>query len=259
MPCLSPNFRRWLWLCLWPLASLQAAGDDALLTALLTDHVSDEGVDYAALEVDPRLPRYLEQLAATDPATLPDDRARLALWINAYNAYTLKLVADAYPVYSIHDIGSGRVLGWLLQRTPWDIRFARVGGQDYTLNEIEHEILRKQFSEPRLHFAIVCAARSCPPLRREAYAAARLDAQLADQARQFLRQGADNHFDLAARRARLSAIFSWFKDDFGGSDTALLKFIAPYAPPDVSADLAGQAAEWVVEYADYNWALNGRP
>lgn len=227
---------------------------------MLSDHVHDGRVDYAAVGTDPRLPRYLAQLDATDPAGLPTEAARLALWINAYNAYTLQLVADAYPVASIRDVsGSSRLLGWLLKRTPWDIRFARVGGVEYTLNEIEHEVLRKRFHEPRLHFAIVCAAVSCPPLRSEAYVPGKLESQLADQARQFLRAGPGNAFDGERRVARLSAIFSWFQEDFGGSDATVLAFVAPYAPEAVQADLAAHSTVWQVKYSDYDWALNGRP
>lgn len=241
----------------WSVPGLAAASDHALFSAVLADHVRDGRVDYAALRHDARLSRYLAQLADTSPDELASEAERLALWINAYNAYTLKLVADDYPVKSIHDLGTGgRILGWLLNRTPWDIRFAVVGGRTLTLNEIEHEILRPQFEEPRLHFAIVCAAVSCPPLRAEAYQADRLDAQLDDQGRRFLRDGVRNQFDVAGRRARLSPIFSWFAEDFGKTDAAVLRYVSRFAPPDVGRELAAGADRWSVSATDYDWSLN---
>ena len=232
--------------------------DHALFSTVLRDHVIAGRVDYAALKTDSRLADYLAQFAVVDPATLPDESARLAYWINAYNAFTLKLVADAYPVKSIHDLGTGgRIIGFLIKRTPWDIRFANIAGRKMTLNEIEHEVIRKQFDEPRIHFAIVCAAVSCPPLRSEAYVPERLDAQLEEQTRLFLRDGVNNRFDLANLKARLSPIFNWFKADFGGTDRTVLEFVAPYAPPDAAASLHQEAGSWDLSYTDYDWSLNG--
>lgn len=245
-------------LCLVP-PGLRAANaiDHTLFSALLHDHVVAGRVDYAALKTDSRLADYLAQYAVVDPAALPDEAARLAYWINAYNAFTLKLVADAYPVKSIHELGiGGRIIGFLIKRTPWDIRFANIAGRKMTLNEIEHEVIRKQFDEPRIHFAIVCAAVSCPPLRSEAYFPERLDAQLEEQTRLFLRDGVNNRFDLANRKARLSPIFSWFKEDFGGTDLAVIEFTASFAPPEVSADLEGRPADWTLAFSDYDWSLN---
>lgn len=122
--------------------------DHRLFSQVLTAHVGDGRVDYAALKTDPRLDRYLAQLAATDPEQLPDDNARLAFWLNAYNAYTLKLIVDRQPLKSITKIGTGGlVLGSVLKTTAWDIRFAEVGGKKLTLNEIEHEITRRKFKD----------------------------------------------------------------------------------------------------------------
>ena len=234
-----------------------ASIDHALFTEVLAAHVENGLVDYAALKTESRLDRYLARLDATDPALLSTEAEQLAFWINAYNAYTLKLVADHYPVESIHDIGTGgRIIGWLIKRTPWDIRFAGVGGKEMTLNEIEHEVLRKRFREPRIHFAIVCAAISCPPLRAEAYGAERLDGQLDEQARQFLNDRRSNRFDLKTARATLSPIFSWFSEDFGPNDRAVIAFVAPYLKPSYAALMAEQPAAWSIRYSDYDWALN---
>ena len=237
-----------------------ASIDHALFTEVLAAHVRSGLVDYVALKTEPRLDRYLAQLDATDPDSLPTEAEQLAFWINAYNAYTLKLVADHYPVHSIHEIGTGgRIIGWLLKRTPWDVRFAKVGGKEMTLNEIEHEVLRKRFQEPRIHFAIVCAAISCPPLRAEAYVAERLDGQLDEQARQFLNDQRSNRFDLKTARATLSPIFSWFREDFGPNDQAVIEFVAPYLKPSYAALIETQPSAWRIRYSDYDWALNEQP
>ena len=242
---------RSLWLgglALLPVSSV--AFDHSLFTQVLAEHVDNGLVDYRMIKSDRNFDRYLSKLATTDPSALSSPSEQIAFWINAYNAYTLRLVADAYPVDSIHDIGTGgRIIGHLLKKTPWDIEMAEVGGQKLTLNHIEHEILRKQFTEPRIHFALVCAAVSCPPLRSEAYVAARLDEQLDDQARIFLADPTKNRFDSSKRRAELSAIFSWFKEDFGGSDGSVLAFVNPYVKPAIDA-------KWALRQTDYDWSLN---
>lgn len=234
-----------------------AGANHQLFSAVLAEVVADGRVDYAALQNERRLDQYLDQLDGTNPAEYTTEAERLALWINSYNAYTLKLVADDYPIKSIHDLGTGgRIIGWLLNRSPWDIRFAKVGGKEYTLNEIEHEILRVRFDEPRIHFAIVCAAVSCPPLRAEAYFPERLDGQLDEQAKIFLNDPRSNRFDRAAKEAELSPIFSWFKKDFGGSDESTLKFVVPFLNEKTAAALRRDGFEWDVSSSHYDWSLN---
>ncbi len=250
------RFRLLLCLCL-AAHSLEAAVDHNLFTELLADHVAAGRVDYASLQDDSRLDQYLAGFSKTDPTSLPDEASRLAFWINAYNAFTLKLVAQEYPVDSIHDLGTGgRIIGWLLNRTPWDIRFAEIGDRTYTLNEIEHDILRVEFEEPRIHFAIVCAAVSCPPLRSEAYLPDRLEEQLAEQIHGFLHDVHSNRFDRGSRTATLSPIFSWFKKDFGSKEVALLAFVAPYLDPETKTSIQRDTAEWNVDYSVYDWSLN---
>ncbi len=237
-----------------------AAPDDALFTELLKDRVDDRGlVDYAALKGDERLSCYLATVAATDPAKLPNADVQLAFWINAYNAYTLKLIADKYPVKSINDLATGgKYIGYLIGKTPWDIKFAEIGGGRVTLNYIEHEVIRKQFKEPRIHFALVCAAMSCPPLRREAYVADRLDAQLTDQAVIFIQDKTHNRFDVGARRAELSKVFDWFKEDFGTKDEAVIAYAGRFALPADREALSGGASNWKLDYTHYDWALNAQ-
>lgn len=232
------------WLSLWivllcsPLWT--AAPDFGAYNALLHDQVRAGQVDYAALKADPRLAATVATIAATDPATITDRDARLAFWLNAYNALTLKLVADHYPVISIRDIAGGQ---------PWDQSVVTLaGGRTLTLNQIEHDIIRPVFKEPRVHFALVCAAVSCPPLRSEAYVADRLDAQLDDQAKTFVNDPFKNR--LGTHSLRLSAIFQWFAVDFGGSEAAVVRFITSWMPEAPSPDAT-------VSYIKYDWRLNG--
>ena len=140
-----------------PFAALaEPAPDHALFSQVLAAHVRDGRVDYLALRADARLPRYLAQLAATDPAALATDAERLAFWLNAYNAYTLQLIVEKQPAQSITELGKGGlVLGQVFKTTAWDLPFALVGGKKLTLNQIEHETIRAQFKDARAHFALV--------------------------------------------------------------------------------------------------------
>lgn len=244
-------------LCLVAALPLFASPDHALLTEILTAHVKGGRVDYAGLKSDTRLPRYLAQLAATDPAALGSEEEQLAFWLNAYNAFTLQLVVERQPASSITEIGSGGlVLGSLLKTTAWDIRFAEVGGKKYTLNEIEHDIVRRRFKDSRAHFALNCASASCPVLRPEAYRAGQLNAQLEEQARQFLGSDARNRFDLATKTASLSSIFSWYARDFGRDERAVLLEVARHAPDDVRRSIEADPAAWKITYLAYDWSLN---
>ena len=236
---------------------LRAAADHSLFTQVLAAHVRDGRVDYAALRSDPRLPRYLAQLAATDPAALATDADRLALWLNAYNAYTLQLIVEKQPEKSITEIGrGGLVLGQIFKTTAWDLPIAVVGGKKFTLNQIEHETIRARFKDARAHFALNCASGSCPVLRVEAYEAGKLESQLDEQAELFLRDSARNQFDLAKKTARLSQIFSWYGGDFGAGPHAALLAAAKYAAPEVRRAIEAAPADWRVEFLAYDWSLN---
>ncbi len=261
MPPLRATFRRLgftaccLAAALWGRAT--ESPDDALYSALLNEHVQGDAVDYRAIAQDERLDRYLAQLASFDPADLPSRDAQLALWINAYNAYTLKLITSVHPVDTIRRITAlGETTADPDDGRPWDIRFARVGGQDYTLEEIEHDIIRPRFRDGRIHFALVCAAHSCPKLRAEAYTGARLEAQLNDQGRWFLAHR--NQIDGRRRQAQLSQIFNWFADDFGPTPAARLDFIADFVTSDLARSLRNDPERWTISYADYDWSLNDR-
>ena len=226
-------------------------------TAILSAYVKDGGVDYKSLRKDPRLKEYCDQLAQTDPQTLPSDKARLAFWINAYNAYTLKLICENYPIKSINDLSFGGLyLGTVLKKTIWDKPVALIDHQLMTLNTIEHKIIRPLFKDPRVHFALVCGARSCPPLRSEAYEEDKLDDQLNDQGRRFLNSGDKNTFDPERKVAYVSSIFSWFARDFGRQKKDLLLFLSQFVPEDIARAIKKEPGQWKIRYKAYDWSLN---
>jgi hypothetical protein len=215
---------------------------------VLKQFVKDGLVNYSALQKDPKALRdYLGQIAAVGESQFNHwtQSQQLALLINLYNAATLDLIVRHYPIASIKKIGS-------LLKGPWDQPVVNLFGKTITLNHLEHQILRKKYNEPRIHFAIVCAALGCPPLRAEAYTADVLEAQLADQARTFLDTKAKNRVDLEKRVVFLSPIFKWFAEDF--EKQTVLKFIAPYYPADVQKEL--NKGGFKIRYTDYDWALN---
>lgn len=217
-----------------------------LWTELLQAHVSPEGnVDYPGFMADSaKLQQYLDTLSANHPdAETWKENERLAYWINAYNAFTVELILQHYPIASINDIKRWNIP---FLNTPWTIKFIEIGGKQYDLDAIEHKILRKEFEEPRIHFAIVCASVSCPPLRREAYVSDSIDTQLNDQARQFINDPERN--ELNADNPQLSSIFNWFKGDFTEGQT-LIEYINNYAQQPINDDAD-------IDYKDYNWGLN---
>jgi hypothetical protein len=231
--------------------------DHAAWTALLERYVHDGEVDYGSWKRDGAVPlvTYLAALGAVRPAEYAawSGPERLAYWINAYNAFTIQLILDHYPLRSIRAIG---VLPGAVFRTSF-IALPGLRKDKLSLNDLEHEILRKQFGEPRIHFAIVCASRGCPKLRARAYRAADLDRSLDEAARAFIRDGARNRYDAAARTLHLSSIFKWFRGDFERAAGSLVAFVARYAEPTVAAALAATPPPRV-EFLDYDWSLNGR-
>jgi len=217
--------------------------------ALLEAHVLDGGVDYLGFKRDEeKLAAYLAQLDAIDPDRL-ESAERLAFYINAYNAYTVKLILENFqdnrPVASIKKIGG-------FFSSPWSIRLVRIGGRLLTLDNIEHDIIRPQFRDPRIHFAINCAARSCPPLRGEAYVGERLERQLDDSTAAFLND--PNATFVAGNVLHLSKIFDWFSEDFG-DDAA--SFIARYARGELAAAIKAAGPSLRLKFLPYDWSLNG--
>lgn len=230
-----------------------------IFTEILQAYVYQGEVDYPDLCKDGRLEVYLAQLAAANPDTIADSNSRLAFWLNAYNAYTLKIICDNYPVKSINDLSFGGLyIGAVLKKTVWDKKFVVIDHEKMSLNHIEHDIIRKQFSDPRIHFALVCAAKSCPPLRSEAYEGCKLDRQLDDQGKIFFSEEKKNYFELKQRIAHLSKILDWYQKDFGKNKEDVLLYITRFLPDKLAADIRAHSKEWKVKYTDYDWSLNNR-
>jgi uncharacterized protein DUF547 len=226
----------------------------SLWNTVLQEFVRDGAVDYARLKAgDGPLRSYLDNLREIPVEkfdALPRAE-RLAYWINAYNAFTVRLILDHYPVKSIKDIGG-------LFRSPFGKEFIELRNlrpKSLSLDDIEHGILRPEFAEPRVHFAIVCASKGCPPLRSEAFRADVLEAQLDDQARRFLADRGKNRVDVGAKTLHLSPIFKWFREDFEKSAGSVPKFVARFLDEKTAAAIGDG---WEIEYTDYDWTLNGK-
>jgi hypothetical protein len=229
--------------------------DHSAFDRLLKENVDGRGlVDYDAFARSPDFRRYLDQLARADLRPLPRAE-QLALWINAYNAYTIELINRHGERRSIRNIN--RTLGLIRGKGPWSEPLAGVAGTNYTLDQIEHEIILPRFQEPRIHFALVCAAIGCPPLRREAFTGDRLDRQLEEQARAFLIDNPTrNRVEIATRTVHLSPIFRWYATDFGRNDTALGRYLARYVTGPERELL--ESGRFRIEYTHYDWSLNSQ-
>jgi hypothetical protein len=210
---------------------------------LLRAHVRDGAVDYDAMRSGPG---FAETVAAIAGASLDGAERidRLVFLINAYNVLAAKGILD------------GRSPRTALGKWKFFYRDRyRVAGDEISLNALEHELIRP-LGEPRIHFAIVCASASCPPLRSEAYTPARLDEQLDTNSRLFINDPSRNAFDLERGEARVSKIFKWFAEDFGSTDEAVQRYLAAFVDdPEVAAKL--QAGSFRIRYLAYDWSLNG--
>lgn len=213
---------------------------------LLQKHVDDDGfVDYKGFINDKKtFESYLNLLSKNAPSEKWSKNDEMAYWINAYNAFTIKLIIDHYPVKSIKDIGSSIQIPFV--NTPWQHKFFSIGGEKMKLDEIEHQILRKKFDDPRIHFALVCASYSCPRLLNKAYTGAELDEQLNMQAKHFLANKKKNK--ITANNLTLSKYFTWYKGDFTKNST-LIEYLNKYASVKINDDAK-------ISYMDYNWSLN---
>lgn len=219
--------------------------DHGAFEKILQTHVRGDRVDYAALRDGDRAAfrAYLDALAHATPAMLPAEADRIAFWINAYNAFTIEGVLANYPLASVRDVSGF-----------WSKTKYRALGRDLTLDAIEHEILRKDYREPRVHFALVCASRSCPRLQPFAFTAKELDGQLDRAARAFLADPTRNRFDRPEREMHLSKIFDWYGGDFAKwRGPGYKAFVAAHVAPPIPAEELGR---WDVEFLDYDWGLN---
>lgn len=206
--------------------------------SLLQKNVSTDGkVNYSAIKKNSTtLNTYLTQLAKQTPAANWTKNAALAYWINAYNAFTIKLIIDNYPTKSITQLSGGK---------PWDVKFIELAEKKYSLNQIENEIIRPQYKDARIHFALNCGARSCPPLLNIAFTENNIDELLTKRTKQFLQNSSAN--EIAENNLCLSKIFDWYKADFGNIPSFITKYMGTKISPNVT-----------IEYKEYNWSLNDK-
>jgi len=224
-------------------------GDHSVYAELLGKYVKEGIVDYQGFKnEESKLDRYLKVLENMDTkGLLPNEQ--MAFYINAYNGWTIKLILTRYPdVKSIWDLGS-RVFRW---NSPFKKKIARIEGKEMSLDDIEHGILRRRFKDPRVHFAVNCASKSCPPLRSEPYRGEILDRQLDEATRAFINDPRNNR--LKGKTLYVSSIFKWFKEDFGED---IVGFFLKFAHGDLKKELESERGQIEVEYLDYDWSLNG--
>jgi len=212
---------------------------------VLNTYVKDGLVDYTGLKSNPKnLSQYLKQTASINEETFKrwSKNEQLAFLINLYNAQTLDLIAENYPIQSIKDIAGD-------SGGPWEQPIVTLFGEEITLNALEHEVIRENYPEARVHFALVCAALGCPKLINEPYQPQILHKQLDQQTKVFLMDSDKNSIDTNEKVLRISPIFDWFKEDFIKQSGSAVEFVNPY--------FGNQATEeFKIEYTDYNWSLN---
>ena len=227
-------------------AELHQAWDDILGTYVVE---SDDGVnrfDYGALQANTedsaKLDAYLESFENLDFDTLSEDE-QFAAYSNIYNALTIQHIVGRYPTKSIR---SGYIVG------PWKRVFTVVDGEKVSLDDLEHNILRVQFSDPRVHYAVNCASFGCPNLRTDAWFGATLDEELDDAARDYI----NNPRGVTVRRngtLQVSTIYKWFREDFGGSNDGVIDHLLEHAEPELAEKI--QAKRKITKH-EYDWSLN---
>lgn len=236
--------------------------DHSVWDSLLAKYVvaSEDGVnrvDYTGWQGDDHkvLKGYVTELETFDPRTLSRSE-QFAYWANLYNAKTIDIVLDHYPIDSIRQISINEGLFGFIKKSvgaggPWKAKIIKVGGHELSLDDIEHVILRPIHKDPRVHYAVNCASFGCPNLAREALTGAKLDTQLDTGAKAFI-----NHpraFSVEGGNIKASSIYQWFQVDFGGSEKAVLDHARKYADDGLKAKLEGK--ESIDEYG-YDWSLN---
>lgn len=222
--------------------------DHSAFDSLLRKHVDPDGwVDYEGLRSDAaKLETYIASLAKAPFDSLGRDE-KLALLINAYNAFTLRLILDHFPIESIKDIPASK---------RWKGKRWHIGTLVLSLDQIEHEQIRAKFEEPRVHFALVCAAIGCPKLRNEAYRAEAIDGQLEDQTLYAHGHRRWFRFEPGNNTVHLSKLYDWYGGDFKQAAGSVAAFAARYSSPLAQALKGGRKPR--IRWLDYDWALNDK-
>jgi len=210
--------------------------DHSSFDTFLSSFVNAKGVvNYKGmLNKKAELVAYTEDLKNNYPASDDSKNSKLAYFMNAYNAFTLLLILENYPLASIMDLDGGK---------PWDRKWIKLGQKTLSLNDIEHGILRKELKEPRVHFAVNCAAKSCPPLYNRAFTESNVQSLLEQRTKAFINDESQN--SLTGKTLELSKIFDWYKEDFGD----LISYINKYRDSKVPSDTK-------ITFKEYDWKLN---
>lgn len=218
---------------------VSAQSNHDVFDALLKKYVDEKGwVDYAGLKKDSaELNVYIGSLESDPPNGAWSENRAKAFWLNAYNAYTLKLIIQNHPLKSITDLDK-----------PWDQPVAAINYESYTLNDIEHKILREEFDDPRIHAGINCASISCPKLAQEAFTENNVDDLLEVLMKEFVNDSERNQ--ITEKKIGISYIFQWFQDDFT-SNGDIMAYLNKYSDIQISPKAK-------VHYIEYNWNLNGQ-
>lgn len=213
-----------------------AAFSHQIFDELLRKHVSSTGkVNYSGFKQDhAKLKSYLTQLEGQKVESGWSNDKKLAYWINAYNAYTVDMIVRNYPIKSITDLEGGK---------PWDKKFINLNGKTLSLNNIENDIIRPTFKDARIHFAVNCAAKSCPPLMNKAWTEQNLQSELDKRTRSFINNTSYN--TITDGSAKISKIFEWYGEDFGN----LNDYLAKYSKTKVDGSTK-------ISYNEYDWSLN---
>jgi hypothetical protein len=226
--------------------SAGAAPDHSIFGELLAKYTQAGHVDYAGFKSEEtRLDQYLDLLSNIDPESLSASDG-FAFYVNAYNAWTIKLILSDYPgLKSIKDLGN-------LFKSPWKRKFVVLNGKKVTLDNIEHDILRPQYKDPRVHFAVNCASIGCPPLFKEPFVGSRLDQQLNIATKAFINDTRYNR--LEGNTLYVSKIFKWFKEDFNHD---VIGFFEQFASDALKTQIKDRRTKLKIAYLDYDWGLNG--
>jgi hypothetical protein len=230
--------------------------DHADWTRMLQAHVKPDAtglnrVAFAAFKSSDhaKLKAYVARLEAVDVASL-DKPEQFAFWVNLYNAKTVDVVLDKYPVKSIKEVSLGGGLKTLVTGGPWQAKVTKVNGQALSLDDIENQILRAIYKDPRVHYAVNCASVGCPNLATEAYTGAKLNTMLDAGARGFI--NSPRGIEFSGGKVKGSSIYDWFRADFGGTEKAVFDHMRTYATPELTKKL--DTATGFSSY-DYDWAL----
>ena len=221
----------------------QIKAQTVIFNDLLQKHVSKDGiVDYKSFKIDEaKLGNYISYLEITSPEKNWSKNKQKAFWINAYNANTIKIILENYPLKSIMDIKQEG-------NSAWKIPFVKVGNKTYTLDYIEHEILRKTVFDPRIHVGVNCASGSCPKLSNTAFTEENIDSELTRLMKDFINDSSRNK--ISKDTIDISSIFDWFKDDFT-KNSSLIAYLNTYSKTEINANAK-------ISYLKYDWSLNSK-